>query len=178
MSKRWLRLLPVVVLAAPLTAWSAPARDHGHDPAKPAKAAKKPASAAKPAAKAAKTPPKAAKTGPPSNPGPGMDPHGHRPPMPTPASTSRRSWDVPQAKSLAETPDVVLNSRVRAALISALSTASQDIFPETKKGVVTLTGTVPSTRQRATAEQVARKTRGVRAVKNQLRVKAARVSQR
>jgi osmotically-inducible protein OsmY len=38
---------------------------------------------------------------------------------------------------------------------------------------------VTSAQQRTTAEQVARKTRGVRGVKNQLRVKpGARVSQR
>lgn len=179
----WLRLFVVAVLAAPLAACAAreKAHDQDHDHAEPAKVATDPApAAAQPASKPAPSPPKpteppaqAAKIEPkPGPPGPGTDPHGHRPPSPPPQSpSSRRSWDVPQAKSLAETPDVVLNSRVRAALISALSTAGQDIFPETKKGIVTLTGTVPSAQQRALAAQVAQKTRGVRGVKNQLQVK-------
>lgn len=188
MPRPWLRLLTAVVLAAPLAACAAPAKDHDHDHdhdhAKPAKktapAAKPAAKTANPSAKTAKPLAKSTKT--PAKPkptGPGMAPPGHRPPSPPQSTTTRRSWDVPQAKTLADTPDVVLNSRVRAALISALSSAGQDIFADTKKGVVTLTGTVPSAQQRAVATQVARKMRGVRAVKNQLKVKpAARVSQR
>jgi hyperosmotically inducible protein len=92
--------------------------------------------------------------------------------MPPPAP-DRRRWDVPQAKSLAETPDVVLNSRVRARLISKLASGATDIWPETSKGVVTLTGTVPNAKLRAQAEQVARNERGVRTVRNKLAVKAS-----
>ena len=50
--------------------------------------------------------------------------------------------------------------------------AASDIWPETARGVVTLTGTVPTAQQRAQAEQVAKRVRGIRAVKNQLKVKA------
>jgi hyperosmotically inducible protein len=79
---------------------------------------------------------------------------------------------VPQAKTLADTPDVVLNSKVRASLISVLpGAAGQDINPNTSKGVVTLTGSVKTPQLRARAEQVAKKVHGVRAVKNQLAVK-------
>jgi hypothetical protein len=78
----------------------------------------------------------------------------HKPP----ATASHSHYDVPQAKSLAETPDVVLNSRVRASLMSALTAAKEeDISPETVKGVVTLTGSVKTQALRTRAEQVARK---------------------
>jgi hyperosmotically inducible periplasmic protein len=177
MSTQWLRILLMSALAAPMSVKAAPAGHHGHDHAGLTKPAAKKATAAKAAPKKAKPKAGAAK----AMPGPGMGPGAmlHRPPTPPSSSASRRAFDVPQAKTLAETPDVVLNSRVRAALIASLSTASQEIIPETKKGVVTLTGTVTSAQQRTTAEQVARKTRGVRGVKNQLRVKpGARVSQR
>ena len=97
----------------------------------------------------------------------------HMPPMPAPSSaTTHRQYDVPQAKTLSQTPDVILNSRVRAALISSLSgIGAQDINPETAKGVVTLTGSVRTAQQRAQAEQVARKVHGIKAVKNKLAVK-------
>lgn len=96
---------------------------------------------------------------------------GHRPPTPPPPP-HHSSFDVPQAKSLAATPDVVLNSRVRASLMADLSAAKvQDIEPTTVNHVVTLAGSVKSKELRARAEQVARKVRGVRAVKNELVVK-------
>ena len=155
-----LPFLAAFLIVAPLEAGAASAPAHGH--AKAAKTAKKPA---KPAAKPAKP---AAKPAPMPPMGPGA--MSHRPPTPMP-STGRRNMDVPQAKSLADTPDVVLNSRVHASLIAALSTSGQDIIPETTKGVVTLSGTVPTAQERARAEQVARKMRGVRAVKNRLTVK-------
>jgi hypothetical protein len=135
-------------------------RDHDHDhgpgPSHAASAAaKKPGGPGVKAAKPAAEP----------NPLPGR-----KPPLPPPAP-NRRQWDVPQAKSLAETPDVVLNSRVRAKLISKLASGASDIWPETSKGVVTLTGSVPTPQLRARAEQVARSTRGIRTVKNRLAIK-------
>jgi hyperosmotically inducible protein len=176
MSMRWLCLTTAVVLAVPLAVYAAPAKEHGHDHAAPSKSAKKPApKSAKSGAGTAKPGAKAKTT---AGPGAGPSAMMRRPPT-QPSSSARRNFDVPQAGSLAETPDVVLNSRVRAALISALSTASQEIIAETKKSVVTLTGTVPSAQQRKLAAQVAQKTRGVRAVKNQLKVKSgSKVSQR
>jgi hyperosmotically inducible protein len=168
MSERWLSsLIAAFILAAPLTAGAAPATNHAH-PAKTTKAAK--------SAKTAKKPAKAAAPAPPPMLGPGG--MSHRPPMPI-HSTMPKSLQVPQAKSLADTPDVVLNSRVRAALLSALSKGGQDITAETTKGVVTLTGTVATPQDRARAEQAAKKMRGVRAVKNKLTVKSgAKVSKR
>jgi hyperosmotically inducible protein len=165
MSERWLSpLIAALILAAPMAVGAVPATDHAK-PAKSTKATKTTKTAKKPGAKAAP---------------PMLGPGGmsHRPPMPT-HSTMPKSLQVPQAKSLADTPDVVLNSRVRAALLSALSTGGQDITAETTKGVVTLTGTVPTSQDRARAEQAAKRMRGVRGVKNRLTVKSsARVSKR
>jgi hypothetical protein len=161
MVKRWLPIfIAASFIAAPLGAGAAPGQDHAHDhgpghshgPAP--KAVKKPA---KPGAKAAK-PTAKFRAG-----------AARRSAVTTPAK--RPFWEIPQASSLAETPDVVLNSRVRAALISNLGNAGREIIPETAKGVVTLTGTVSTPQQRARAELVARKMRGVRAVKNRLTVK-------
>ena len=95
----------------------------------------------------------------------------HRPPAPPP-SPKPNPFEVPQPKNLAATPDMVLNSRVRASLMAALSARNEeDILPTTTKGVVTLTGSVKSRELRARAEQVARRVHGVHAVKNQLVVK-------
>ncbi len=145
MSMRWLPLYVVAsLMSIPLVA-AAPAHPHG-------------------AAKAAKKPVKPGPTRP-------MDPISmrYRPPANAPTHT-KGNMDVPQAKTLADTPDVVLNSKVRAALISDRGTTGHDIVAETVRGVVTLTGAVADPRQRARAEQVARKIHGVKAVKNQLKV--------
>ena len=104
--------------------------------------------------------------------GPGMIPPamaGHRPPTPPP---SHNQYEVPQPKSLADTPDTVLNSKVRASLMSALTAPrEEDITPQTSKGVVTLTGSVKTKALKARAEQVATHVHGVRAVRNRLIVK-------
>jgi osmotically-inducible protein OsmY len=96
---------------------------------------------------------------------------GHRPPVPAP-STRHTGYEVPQAKNLAATPDMVLNSRVRASLMSALLAANQqDIDLQTVNSVVTRTGTVKTQALRARAEQVARGVHGVRSIRDQLTVK-------
>ncbi len=166
MFHRWQRIiLAALIITVPLAA--AAATDHeqhteaGKTSKNPLKPGAKSARAAKPGAKAASRSP---------NPPGSMIPD-HRPPTP-PSTSSRSHFEIPQAKNLAETPDVVLNSRVRAALMAGLSARNQEeIAPQTTKGVVTLTGSVKSKELRARAEQVARKVHGVRAVKNQLAVK-------
>jgi hyperosmotically inducible periplasmic protein len=166
MFQRWQRrVMAALMITLPLAAGTARGQETGHAPA--GKTAKK---SPKPGAKAAKPGPKAAKPASRSRrqPGPGAM-MSHRPPTPPP---SHSHFDIPQANSLAQTPDVVLNSRVRASLMSALTAANeQDIEPQTANGVVTLTGSVKSKALRARAEQVARKVHGVRAVKNALLVK-------
>jgi BON domain-containing protein len=166
MFQRWQwMVMAALMITLPLAARNASGQETGHTPV--VKAAKKPA---KPGAKVPKPGPKAAKSSSRSRrqPGPGAM-MSHRPPTPPP---SHSHFDIPQANSLAQTPDVVLNSRVRASLMSALTAANeQDIEPQTVNGVVTLTGSVKSKALRARAEQVARKVHGVRAVKNALKVK-------
>jgi hypothetical protein len=163
MFQRWQRIiLAALMITVPLAAGAA--TDHDQHTA----AAKAHKSPAKPGAKAAKPVAKTASR-PQSHPGSMIPDHG--PPTPPPASRHSH-FDIPQAKNLAETPDVVLNTRVRAALMAALSARNQEeITPQTTKGVVTLTGSVKSKALRARAEQAARKVHGVRAVKNQLAVK-------
>ena len=162
--RQWIVATALLILV-PLAA--VPAIGEQQTPSTATKTAK---TAPKPPAKAAKPTAKAAVR----KPGP-LRPSDlaetHRPPASMPAP-SHSQFEVPQAKSLAETPDVVLNSRVRATLISALSGgAGQDITPNTSKGVVTLTGSVKTKQLRARAEQAAQKVHGVRGVKNRLVVK-------
>ena len=159
MFQRWQRMvMAALMITLPLAAGTAHSQEHSQPPA--VKAKKK---SAKPGAKAAKPASRSHQ-----HPGPG-EIMSHRPPAPP---ARHNQFDVPQAKSLADTPDVVLNSRVRASLLSALTASQeQDIEPKTVKGVVTLTGSVKSRELRARAEQVARQVHGVRAVKNQLTVK-------
>ena len=164
---RWI-IRAAFIMTIPLAAGAVLGEEQSHSPA--AKAVKK---AAKPHAKTAKHTAKTAKAahkmpGPPGMAGMAAS---HRPPVSAPTPLHSR-YEVPQPKSLADTPDMVLNSKVRASLISALTGgAGQDISAETAKGVVTLTGTVKTKQLRARAEQVAQKVHGVRAVKNHLVVK-------
>jgi hypothetical protein len=162
MVQQWPRIiLAALMVTVPLAAGAATEQNQ---PATTATAHKK---SAKPAAKPAKPGTKTASK-PQAHPGP-MGPD-HR--SPTPPPSSNRHFDIPQAKNLAETPDVVMNTRVRAALMSALSARNaEEITPQTTKGVVTLTGSVKSKELRTRAEQAAHKVHGVRAVKNQLAVK-------
>jgi len=169
MFQRWQWIvMAALIITLPLAAGTARAAEQSHAPA--VKAKKK---LAKPGAKAAKP---GAKTVSRSHGHPvSGETMSHQPPRPEgtrPPTPRHNQFEVPQAKSLADTPDVVLNSRVRAALMSALTAANtQDIEPQTVKGVVTLTGSVKSKALRARAEQVAHTMHGVRGVKNELVVK-------
>lgn len=156
MSQRWFFILMAAcVLAAPLAAGAASSQKQAPASKAAKKAVKPPAGGPKPTATAGHET---------------MD--AHRSPAP-PSAAKSHSFDIPQAKSLAETPDVVLNSRVKASLVAGLPGHAEEITPQTTKGVVTLTGTVKTPQQRARAEQVARKVHGVRAVKNKLSVKGS-----
>ena len=164
MLQRWWRIIGAALLMlVPLVA--GPAIGEEHAPAAAVNAAKRPPKT-KAAKSTAKPAPRKSRSLRPSDMA-----ASHRPPasMPTPVHSR---FEVPQAKNLADTPNVVLNSKVRASLISALpGAAGQDIMSDTSKGVVTLTGTVKTKQLRARAEQVAQKVHGVRAVKNRLVIK-------
>jgi osmotically-inducible protein OsmY len=155
-----------VVLALLIPTFSRPAIGAEHTAPAATKTSKK---APKAHAKAAKAAAKGVRK--PRPPRPSDLAKTHRPPASAPTPVHSH-YDVPQAKTLADTPDVVLNSKVRASLISVLpGAAGQDIMSDTSKGVVTLTGSVKTQQLRARAEQVAKKVRGVHAVKNRLVVK-------
>src|SRR5690242_9000769 len=98
MFQQWQRIiLAALMIALPMAAGAATEHDQ-HTAA--AKAHKK---SAKPGAKAAKP---GAKTTSRTQSPPGSMIPDHRPPAPP--SSSSRHFDIPQAKNLAETPDVVL----------------------------------------------------------------------
>ena len=166
-------ILAAFVVTAPLTAEAAPAKSPTttKTTTKPSNSSTK----SKKATKAAKKPPMPPGMSQPPFAGHTASPR-RAPGAPMPVS-SKNNYEVPQAQTLSDTPDVVLNSRVRATLLSALSSGGQEILAKTTKGVVTLTGSVATAPLRTRAEQAARKVSGVRGVKNQITVKpAARVS--
>jgi hypothetical protein len=160
--RRWWIIGATLLVIIPPAAGPARGEEHAPEAAKPAK------KAALPHGKTAKAGKKGGQKAKPPRPSDMAETH--RPPKST-ATPAHSSFEVPQAKSLADTPDVVLNSRVRAALISGLPGASQDITADTSKGVVTLSGSVKTKQLRARAEQTAQKIHGVRTVKNHLVVK-------
>ena len=67
--------------------------------------------------------------------------------------------------------DSVITTKVKAAIFDDATLKVHEISVETSKGVVQLTGTVSSTAAVSKATEVARSVRGVKAVKNELRVK-------
>jgi len=69
--------------------------------------------------------------------------------------------------------DATITTKVKAELLSAKDVKSQHIHVKTRKGIVSLTGTVPSAEERDSADQIAQGVKGVRSVKNHLKVQAA-----
>ena len=69
--------------------------------------------------------------------------------------------------------DGTITTKVKAELLGAKNLKSTHIHVKTRKGVVWLTGTVPSADDKANAEQVAANVSGVQSVKNRLKVSAA-----
>ena len=69
--------------------------------------------------------------------------------------------------------DATITTKVKAELLSAKNVKSQHIHVKTRKGVVSLTGSVPSAEDRDNADQVAQNVAGVASVKNHLKVAPA-----
>ncbi|PXW22955.1 BON domain-containing protein [Paraburkholderia caballeronis] len=69
--------------------------------------------------------------------------------------------------------DATITTKVKAELLSAKNVKSQHIHVKTRKGVVSLTGSVPSAEDRDNADQVAQNVSGVASVKNHLKVAPA-----
>lgn len=69
--------------------------------------------------------------------------------------------------------DATITTKVKAELLGAKDLKSQHIHVKTRKGTVSLTGSVPSADDRDNAEQVAQNVSGVQTVKNHLKVAPA-----
>jgi osmotically-inducible protein OsmY len=67
--------------------------------------------------------------------------------------------------------DSAITTKVKASLLTEKNLKSLGIDVDTKEGVVTLTGTVPTTTEKKQAEDVARHVKGVKDVKNDLALK-------
>jgi hyperosmotically inducible protein len=68
--------------------------------------------------------------------------------------------------------DGTITTKVKADLLAAKNVKSAHIHVKTRSGVVWLTGTVPTSDDKAAAAEVAQDVSGVRTVKNRLRVVA------
>jgi hyperosmotically inducible protein len=68
--------------------------------------------------------------------------------------------------------DGTITTKVKADLLSAKDVKSTHIHVKTRKGVVWLTGTVPSADDKAAAEKVVANVSGVDSVKNHLKIQA------
>ncbi|WP_027794641.1 BON domain-containing protein [Paraburkholderia acidipaludis] len=66
--------------------------------------------------------------------------------------------------------DATITTKVKADLLAAKNVKSEHIHVKTRKGVVSLTGTVPSAEDRDAAKQVAENVDGVASVKDHLKV--------
>lgn len=68
--------------------------------------------------------------------------------------------------------DSTLTAKVKSKLAADSETSATKISVETKDGVVTLSGTVPTGTEKTKAEQIARNTEGVKRVANDIKVDA------
>lgn len=75
--------------------------------------------------------------------------------------------------ALASAGDAVITAKVKAALVKEPALKSTDIKVETTNGAVQLSGSAKSQADVDHAGEVARQVEGVKAVKNDLQVKAA-----
>lgn len=66
--------------------------------------------------------------------------------------------------------DSTLTAKVKSKLAADSETSATKISVETKEGVVTLKGTVPTGTEKSKAEQIARNTEGVKRVANDIQV--------
>jgi osmotically-inducible protein OsmY len=69
--------------------------------------------------------------------------------------------------------DATITTKVKAELLGAKNVKSQHIHVKTRRGVVSLTGTVPTAEDRDNADQVVQGVEGVHSVKNHLKVTPA-----
>ncbi|CAH2802479.1 MAG: hypothetical protein CPDRYMAC_5471 [uncultured Paraburkholderia sp.] len=68
--------------------------------------------------------------------------------------------------------DSTITTKAKADLLAAKNVKSTHIHVKTRKGMVWLTGSVPSSDDKAAAEEVVKAVKGVTSVKNHLKVAA------
>ena len=90
-------------------------------------------------------------------------------------ATAQTSASAPSASS--ETigqhlDDSTITTKAKADLLAAKNVKSTHIHVKTRKGVVWLTGSVPSADEKAAAEEIVQGVKGVSRVKNHLKVAA------
>lgn len=90
-------------------------------------------------------------------------------------ATAQTSASAPSASSETigeHVDDGTITTKAKADLLAARNVKSTHIHVKTRKGVVWLTGTVPSADDKSAAEEVVQAVKGVSSVKNHLKVTA------
>ncbi|EIF34287.1 putative periplasmic or secreted lipoprotein [Burkholderia sp. Ch1-1] len=90
-------------------------------------------------------------------------------------ATAQTSASAPSASSETigeHVDDGTITTKAKADLLAAKNVKSTHIHVKTRKGVVWLTGTVPSADDKSAAEEVVQAVKGVSSVKNHLKVSA------
>lgn len=90
-------------------------------------------------------------------------------------ATAQTSASAPSASSETigeHVDDGTITTKAKADLLAAKNVKSTHIHVKTRKGVVWLTGSVPSSDDKAAAEEVVKAVKGVSSVKNHLKVAA------
>jgi osmotically-inducible protein OsmY len=90
-------------------------------------------------------------------------------------ATAQTSASAPPAASESmgqHIDDGTITTKAKADLLAASNVKSTHIHVKTRKGVVWLTGSVPSSDDKAAAEEVVKGVKGVTSVKNHLKVAA------
>ncbi len=90
-------------------------------------------------------------------------------------ATAQTSASAPPASSETmgqHVDDGTITTKVKADLLTAKNVKSTHIHVKTRKGVVWLTGTVPSADDKTAATEVVKNVEGVESVKNHLKVVA------
>ncbi|MCC8395299.1 BON domain-containing protein [Paraburkholderia sp. MMS20-SJTR3] len=88
-------------------------------------------------------------------------------------ANAQTTTQAPASESVGQhIDDGAITTKVKADLLAAKNVKSTHIHVKTHKGVVSLTGSVPSAEDRSAAEEVVQNVKGVASVKNHLKVGA------
>lgn len=96
--------------------------------------------------------------------------------MDSSAASSNEAASAPMASSESlgqHVSDGTVTTKVKAALMTAKDLKSTNIHVKTRRGIVSLTGSVPTSDEKTRAQEVAEGVSGVHEVKNRLKVSAS-----